>query len=140
MVVHTQTPLDVTLSFPCATETEGSAKAGQDIVYQVFQIGAPLFYFKSRVQPRDFIKMAEFETDVDYYEDDENAEDREDTSSTNKIANLFQLVLLLLLYCYVFIMTVLRYVYPASLGPLLQHWVGEVTPQPERNASNVEGL
>lgn len=56
-----------------------------------------------------------------------------------KLARFTQLLLASLLYCYVLVMIALRYVIPASLGPLLQHWADQVPAQPYRNASNAEG-
>ena len=56
-----------------------------------------------------------------------------------RIAQILQLLLASLLYCYVLVVMVLRYVFPASLAPLLQHWADEVPSQPKRNASNPEG-
>ena len=113
------------------------------------------------VNSRALCKMAAREEDANLSEEQEDAtlvhnetgeqemfdaqEEFVDTSGKKgrglfqKMAQLMQLLVAFLLYCYVLVVIVLRYVFPASLAPLLQHWAGQVAPQPERNASNTEG-
>ena len=72
----------------------------------------------------------------DALDDTDSVTEKKGRSLFQKMAQIMQLLVAFLLYCYVLVVIVLRYIFPASLAPLLQHWAGRVAPQPERNVSN----